>query len=190
MPGKPVWITEFGYDSSTRPNHKSGTFTKWEGVTDEQQAQWIVRSLLVFSALPVERAYIYFFNDKDEPSVHASAGLTRNFKPKPSFHAVSHLQKTLGAFRFRRIVTDEPGKIRVHEYIIDAAPRRVIWAVWSPVRQTGGAPVSLKHVPGRLVSSSRMPLADTVATGIATQPAPGTVKLEVRGSPAYLLLEQ
>ena len=93
MPGKPVWITEFGYDSTTKPQEKSGTFAKWEGVTDEQQAQWLVRSLLVFSSMPVERAYIYFFNDEDKPSVHASSGLTRNFKPKPSFHAVSHCGK-------------------------------------------------------------------------------------------------
>jgi hypothetical protein len=37
-PGKPVWITEFGYDSSTKLAEKSGTFAKWQGVTDEQQA--------------------------------------------------------------------------------------------------------------------------------------------------------
>ncbi len=80
MPGKPVWVTEFGYDSSTAPQEKSGTFAKWVGVTDEQQAQWLVRSLLVFSAMPVERAYLYFFNDENKASLHASSGLTRNFK--------------------------------------------------------------------------------------------------------------
>ena len=53
--------------ATTKPQEKTGNFAKWVGVTDEQQAQWLVRSLLVFSAMPVERAYIYFFNDEDKP---------------------------------------------------------------------------------------------------------------------------
>lgn len=190
MPGKPVWITEFGYDSTTMPQEKSGTFAKWEGVTDEQQAQWLVRSLLVFSSMPVERAYIYFFNDDDKPSVHASSGLMRNFKPKPSFHAVSHLLKTLGEFRCRRIVTNEPGRLRIQEYQNDGIPRRVIWAVWAPNGDTGGHETTLTHVPGRLVSSSRMPLTDQAAdTSDIHQSNPGAVELELTGSPVYLVLE-
>jgi serine/threonine-protein kinase ATR len=111
---KPVWITEFGYDSTTRPSPASGDFARWTGVTDEQQAQWIVRSFLIFSSMPVERAYLYFFNDADEPSLHASSGLTRNFQPKPSYHAVSHLLHTLGEFRFSRVVRGD--SVRIHEY--------------------------------------------------------------------------
>ena len=127
LPGKPVWITEFGYDSTTAPQETSGTFAKWEGVTDEQQAQWIVRSLLVFSSMPVDRAYIYFFNDENQASLHASSGLTRHFQPKPSFHAVSDLTATIGDFRFHHIVTNESEKLRVHEYQNDDDAGRVIW---------------------------------------------------------------
>lgn len=189
MPGKPVWITEFGYDSSTAPQEKSGTFSKWVGVTDERQAQWIVRSLLVFSAMPVERAYIYFFNDENKASVHASSGLTRNFQPKPSFFAVRHLQRTLGDFRFRRVVTDKAGKLRVHEYENPDEPRRVVWAVWAPHDQPGRETVTLEKVPGRLLSSARMPLADGEAeSGGAKQAGPGKVTVEVGGSPVFLTL--
>ena len=191
MPGKPVWITEFGYDSTTQPQEKSGDFAKWEGVTDEQQAQWLVRSLLVFSAMPVDRAYLYFFNDEDKAGLHASSGLTRHFQPKPSFFAVSHLLKTLGDFRFNRIVTDEPGKIRVQEYQDGIHPQRLVWAVWSPAGEAPVQKVVLTQVPGKLVSSSRMPLSDAPAdTGSATQTQPGTVELALGGSPVYLLLEK
>ncbi|MGC3991231.1 MAG: hypothetical protein QM796_16440 [Chthoniobacteraceae bacterium] len=113
--GKPVWVTEFGYDSTTKPPETSGDFTKWVGVTDVQQAQWIVRSLLVFSTLPVQRAYLYFFNDNDEPHLHGSSGITRNFTPKPSFYALSHLQGRLGDCRFSRVVVNEPARLRVQE---------------------------------------------------------------------------
>jgi hypothetical protein len=129
-PGKPVWLTEFGYDSTTKPPEQTGDFAKWIGVNDTQQAQWLVRSLLVFSALPVERAYIYFFNDEDQPHLHASAGITRHFQPKPSYYALAHLQRVLGEYRFQSVATNESGRLRVQEYRNDS--KQVIWAVWSP----------------------------------------------------------
>lgn len=190
MPRKPVWITEFGYDSTTKPKEESGDFAKWEGVTDLQQAQWLVRSLLVFSAMPVARAYVYFFNDEDKASLHASSGLTRNFKPKPSLYAVSHLQKTLGDYRFKRIVTDEPDKLRVHEYQSGNDPRRLIWVVWSPSSGANEISVRLGRVPGKLVSSTIMPLSKSpAAAGTAKQIQPGIVEVTVAETPEYLILE-
>ncbi len=190
MPDKPIWITEFGYDSTTKPQAATGNFAKWQGVTDEQQAQWLVRSLLVFSTMPVDRAYIYFFNDADKASVHASSGLTRNFKPKLSFYAVSHLQKILGDFRFQRIVADEPKRLRVQEYKNDTNPKRIIWAVWAPNGESTTQTREVAQLPGRLISSSRMPLnASEAPSDVARQEKPGTVTVEVGGSPVYLVFE-
>jgi hypothetical protein len=181
--GKPVWITEFGYDSSTKPAEKTGTFAKWVGVTDEQQAQWLVRSLLVFSAMPVERAYIYFFNDDDKPSLHASAGLTRHFKPKPSFHAVAHLHRSLGDYRFHSIIRNDSG-VRVHEYRHESDGKRV-WVAWTPTHDGAPAKVSLANPPGRVVRAERMPLADTLPE-VKPVAAGSTLEVEVSGSPLYL----
>ena len=86
-------MTEFGWDASTKPAPATGTFSKWAGSTETEQAQYLVRSFLLFSKLDVTRAYIFFFDDKDEPQVHGSSGLTRNGRPKPAFHAVAHLSR-------------------------------------------------------------------------------------------------
>lgn len=189
MPGKPVWITEFGYDSTTQPQEKSGDFAKWEGVTDLQQAQWIVRSLLVFSSMPVDRAYIYFFNDDDNARLHASSGLTRHFKPKPSFHAVAHVRQTLGEYRFIRIVADEPGKRRIHEYQHARNPKQLVWAVWSPTCGCAGTQQRLTRVPGKLVASTIMPITEPSAvSGSAKQLTPGVVEMTVTETPEYLML--
>ncbi|MCW8133823.1 MAG: hypothetical protein KIS92_25980, partial [Planctomycetota bacterium] len=81
-PDKPIWITEFGWDCSTQKPDPNTEFKKWVGVTDTQQAQYLVRSTMVFMGMPIGRAYIYWFNDEDKASVHAAAGLTRHWKPK------------------------------------------------------------------------------------------------------------
>lgn len=188
-PGKPVWITEFGYDSSTKLPEKSGTFAKWQGVTDEQQAQWLVRSLLVFSAMSVERAYIYFFNDEDQPSVHASAGLTRHFQPKPAYYAVAQLQRLLGDYRFHGIVTNVPGRVRVQEYANDA--NRIAWVVWSPTGSAQTNSVTLDEVPGKLVEAQGMSLNQEIARRPDVTPiVGGSVKLQATESPAYLIFEK
>ena len=72
------------------------------------------------------------FDDKDEPQIHGSSGLTRQGRPKPAFHAVAHLKKTLGDYRFRRVVEEKPSRNFVYEYVHGDDPRRRIWAVWSP----------------------------------------------------------
>ncbi len=115
-PGKSLWITEFGYDSTTQKPDPKKEFSKWVGVTDTQQAQYLVRSALLFAAMPVDRAYIYFFNDKDEPMLHSSSGVTRNFQPKPAYHALAHLQSTLGNYHFSRVVAHTAGEINAYEF--------------------------------------------------------------------------
>lgn len=187
-PGKPVWITEFGYDSSTKTAEKSGAFAKWQGVTDEQQAQWLVRSLLVFSAMPVERAYIYFFNDADQPSLHASAGITRHFQPKPSYHGLAHLQRVLGEYRFQSIVTNEPGRLRVQEYGNDS--KQLVWVVWSPTGNGSTRTVTLDKVPGKLVDAQVMPLApgNSNRPDVARDDS-GRITLQAAESPVYLIFE-
>lgn len=183
--GKQVWITEFGYDSTTQPNEKSGDFEKWQGVSDAQQAQWLVRSLLVFSAMPAQRAYIYFFNDEDQPRLHASAGVTRHFQPKPSFHALAHLQQALGDFRFQQIITDQPGRLRVQQYRDDAG--KAVWAVWSPTGNGNQFTTTLENLPGDLVAVQRMPL-DTQSPAPLEIPTTRSGKLEVQvdENPLYL----
>ena len=106
-PGKPVWVTEFGWDSPTSLAARKGDFAKWEGnVTDSAQAAYLIRSIPLFLNEGVERAHIYFFDDKDEPQMHAAAGIMRHGKPKPSWHALRQLQTLLGDARLERLDRD------------------------------------------------------------------------------------
>jgi hypothetical protein len=184
--GKAVWVTEFGYDSSTRKPDSNSEFRKWEGVSDLQQAQWIVRSWLVFSTLPVERAYLYFFNDEDQAQVHGSSGLTRHFQPKPSFYAAAHLQKTLGDFRFSRVVLEKPGEAMIYEFSHESDARQRIWVAWSPTGSGRTARIELPKFRGTIDHLERMPEARDEA--VAQPAAVRDRQIAINESPLYLFL--
>ncbi len=150
-PEKEVWITEFGYDSCTPEamKERKGWFLQldWSGQTDLQQAQWTIRSLLCFSAREIDRAYIYFYNDKDEASVHAASGLTRNFIPKPAFWAVQQFQQLLGSYQFSRKLKEEPGHLYAYEFIDPNQPTHPIWVLWSPTGEDRQTEAHLQQLP-------------------------------------------
>ena len=188
--GKEVWLTEFGYDSSTKPNDKTGDFKDWKGVTDTEQARYIVRSYLVFSAMDMDRAYLYWFNDEDKPSIHAAAGLTRHYKPKPSFHSVAHLLTSLGDYRFSRVIEATAGQQYVYEYQHGTDKKKRVWAVWSPTGTNRKAEVTLTKLPGKVIKAERMPLEPNGPAPVRWKATTaGSAQVEIDESPVYLWLQ-
>lgn len=186
-PDKQIWITEFGYDSSTAPNHTSGTFKHWQGVTDTQQAQWLTRSFLVFASMEVDRAYMYYYNDQNDPSVHASAGLLRNWDPKPSYYAITHLQQTLDNYHFLQAVHEDADALYVHAFENQVNPHELIWAIWSPTGTDRLLEMTLSDLPGVPLLAERMPLGPGAAPTVNfTQPQSDQISLMVGESPIYL----
>ena len=156
--GKPIWITEFGYDATTKSPDPKTEFAKWVGSTETQQAQYLVRSVLVFATLPVERAYIYFFDDNDDPHVHGSSGITRKFAPKPAYWALVHLQQTLGDFRFSRALAEKEGAVYAYEFVHATEPGKAVIVAWSPTGSGRAATVALELGGRKITRAERMPL--------------------------------
>ena len=184
---KEVWVTEFGYDAGTKPAPPTGDFAKWQGSTEEQQAMWSVRSFLLLARLGVDRAHLYFFNDRDEPKLHASSGITRNFEPKPAFHALAWLQRSLGAYRFSRIEREDPDECYAYEFANGADPKKRVWVVWKPA----GDPrrVRIFNDSLRVVRAERMPLVAGDAEKVAvTQEIEGYLAVEAGERPVMIWL--
>jgi serine/threonine-protein kinase ATR len=186
--GKQVWVTEFGYDAATKPPPKTGDFAKWVGNTDDEQARYSVRAFLVLAAAGVDRAYLYFFNDKDEPKLHAASGITRNFEPKPAFHAVAHLYRTLGDYRLSRVVSQPEGGVYCYEFAHATKPDDRVYVAWLAT----DADVPAKHLiplgdaaAKRITVAERMPTAAGDAPKVTWKPAPGGVEADVGGAPVY-----
>jgi hypothetical protein len=187
-PAKELWVTEFGFDASTKPPPPTGDFAKWQGSTEEQQAMWSVRSFLLLARLGVDRAHLYFFNDSDEPHVHGSSGITRNFQPKPAFHALAWLQRSLGEYRFARADREE-GDCHAYEFVHGAQPAKRAWVVWRPA----GEPhvVRLFNDPLRVVRAERMPLVAGNADKVdVRQEIEGYMAVEAAERPVIIWLEK
>ena len=187
-PKKELWVTEFGYDASTKPPPATGDFAKWQGSTEQQQAMWSVRSFLLLARLGVDRAHLYFFNDSDEPHVHGSSGITRNFAPKPAFHALAWLQRSLGEYRFARVEREE-GECYAYEFVHGSQPAKRAWVVWRPAGEAGV--VRLFNDPLRVVRAERMPLVAGDAEAVAVrQEIEGYIALEAAERPVIIWLEK
>ena len=187
--GRPMWITEFGWDCSTKPNVTKGDFVKWKGSTDTEQARYLVRSFMVFARLNVDRAYIYFFNDKDEPQMHGASGLTRDFKPKPSYYAVSHMHKLMGDYRFNRVIEEKVAETYVYEFAHGTDAKKKIWAVWSPTGSDRKAEVTLPLNKATLISAEQMPLVPGDAPKIEIKKDGDSIVVPVHESPIFVVLE-
>jgi len=134
-PGKEIWVTEFGWDacSAEALTRREGAFAEfnWTGTTELEQAQYLIRASLLLSTKPVERAYIFWYNDEDSPSVHGASGITRHFEPKPAYWALVQLQELAGNFRYDKTIHSDGGKWILAFRSDDG---KQLWVAWTTRR--------------------------------------------------------
>lgn len=191
---KDIWITEFGYDSCTPEALKKRTGwakkLNWLGVSDQQQAQYLIRSIFCFAERDVDRAYIYYYDDEDKASVHAASGLTRKFKPKMSFWAVKHFYETLGNYRFNRVIKKEQDHLYIYEFAHADENGLLIWVLWSPTGIEREKEIHLHELPGKILKTERMPLKeDPPKTAKLEMIGANAVQLKITESPLYILMK-
>jgi hypothetical protein len=186
-PDKEVWLTEFGYDATTKPAPTEGDFKKWIGSTEVQQAQWNVRSWLVAVREGIDRAYLYFFNDDDTPHLHASSGLTRNFRPKPAFYAAAWLQSSLGDYRFARALREDLDGAYIYDFTHGADAKKRILAAWQP--RHGASVITLPIPPASVVKAELMPLNEAPAGPVRVEAAGNETRIPISDSPTFVWVE-
>jgi len=184
--GKPVWVTEFGWDSSTQKPDPKGEFAKWIGSTDDEQARWIVRSFFIFAKMGVEKAFVYFFDDKDEPKLHACSGLTRNYQPKPAYHAVAWMLRSLGDYRFSRVVRESMEEGYLYEFTPEKSGQSIVLAAWHPTK----ASHQMKVDDGRkFLRGERMPVSKDHAEAVTVTSTEGHLTFAGGEKPVLLWLQ-
>jgi len=160
--GREMWVSEFGWDCSTQKPDPKGDMAKFISCTDEEQAMWLVRSYFLFAEMGIDKAFIFFFNDEDKPAFHACSGITRNYEPKPSYHAIAWMLKHLADYRFVRAIV----KSEQDGYLFEFAPEKLdspkILAAWHATRE--GVSLPLKLSGAVITRSEQMPLSSGPAS--------------------------
>ncbi len=116
MPGKPIYVTEFGYDS------KGGgeNCTHSECVSELEQAIYGARMALILWRLGARQLDWYFFSNVPYKSfLHNRSGLTGSiksgFKPKLSFTVFQNLLQKIGPYHFEKVLEENN---RVYAYLL------------------------------------------------------------------------
>ncbi len=194
LPGKPVWWTEFGYDTTQNsPLHAPALGQNSAFVV---QGQWLVRELLAGIAAGVDRATLFELDDTCTPPESACDGqfatsglLTHpDSKPKAAWFFVATFRSRLLTMTFTGEQSSGAPDVKVYAFQ-DTKKSGGALVVWAP---TSNATVHAKYslaLPSGAASVTAVALADQQQNGVETKltPASGAVTLDVSETPTIVL---
>jgi hypothetical protein len=166
-PGKPIWLTETGWDSLRGKNR----------VTEAQQARYLVRALFLCVAAGLDRVDIYREDDGATGEVYSTCGLLRHDgTTKPSYCAVANFNEELAAAKFRdQWYLDDTDRLRGMRFDTAKGPLLALWAV-------EGEPARVKVPVGR----PQVTLVDLFGGTRRETTSGGTLEVEVGEAPVYV----
>ncbi|MDP2235499.1 MAG: discoidin domain-containing protein [Bacteroidales bacterium] len=149
MAGKPVFVTEYGYDSQGGGEdclHE-------ECVTEAQQAAWGLRAALLLLRNGIDEVYWYFFaNEFTASFLHTRSGLTGSlntgFQKKQSFIVFEKLLEQLGESKMTAIINENED---YYCYLFEDASGQQTAIAWRPI---GGDPKKINPLKVRFPQSA------------------------------------
>jgi hypothetical protein len=125
-------------------------------------------------------AGIHEGNPKLKPAFYACSGITRNFQPKPSYHAIAWMLKHLADYRFSKAILKSEKDGYLFKFTPEKPDAPKILAAWHATREN----VSLDLQGATILRSEIMPLT----AGNAVEPQLKTIDTTViAGTPPILL---
>lgn len=134
-PGKPIWITEFGWDTFAQlDGRKSQIYAP-----ESSAANYMLRAIFLMQGRGVERAFVYIYRDPTDNQAYLhylyhSSGLVtdkweRDDRKKAGWYYLATLKNVLGRYAFDGIVSNGPD-VYHYEYRVPGTSRRaaVLWA--------------------------------------------------------------
>ena len=136
LPGKEVWVTEFGYDTNPRSPQRAPVIGGYSA--EEVQGQWLVRSYLALAAANVDRAAMFMLRDvdADDATQFSSSGLVTGkgkWEPKASWYYIHTLRDRLAGMRFAGEQLSGEAAVKVYRFksAVGAGGADVVWRTTS-----------------------------------------------------------
>jgi hypothetical protein len=195
--GKPVWWTEFGYDTFAGSPLHAPTLGPNSALV--VQGQWLVRELLAALAAGVDRATLFELDDTCTPpdnacnTQFATCGLltSPDSSPKPAYYFLATFRSRLATQAYAGELASGLTDVRVARFADTAGPGGafVVWAPTSNATVHKGYALAL---PSGVSSVKSVALADQQMNGVETPlvPANGSVTLDVGETPTLVLFAQ
>lgn len=137
LPGVPVWLTEFGWDT-----YLNGSTHSYVYAPKEQQANYIVRSYFIALKIGFEKAFLFMDKDPDSDNTlqYSSSGIIADqasgLAKKPSFYYLATLQNTIGEAAFKRVISyrELVGGNEVFCFEFINPQQEVVYVLWSRLK--------------------------------------------------------
>jgi hypothetical protein len=194
LPGKPVWWTEFGYDTYVNsPLHAPALGSNTAFIV---QGQWLVRDLLAALAAGVDRATLFELDDTCTPPAtacntqFATCGLLAETTsaPKPSWYFLATFRARLQTMVYGGSPASGQSDVKIAQFT-DTKSSGGALVVWAP---TSNATVHTGYslaLPSGTASATEVALVDKEQNGTATTltPSDGAVTIDVSETPTIVL---
>jgi hypothetical protein len=138
VPGKELWVTEFGYDTGTASPQRSTAYGSYS--VQEVQAMWNIRSYMECIAAGADRAFVFNIYDEsnDQVGIFQTSGVVRsradNLTKKVAWHKISELATKLKGLSFKG---DQSKTANVRNYLFTNADNSKRLAVmWCPTENS------------------------------------------------------
>jgi hypothetical protein len=196
LPGKELWLTEFGYDTDQQSVlHAPPLGSSSAAIV---QGQWIVRYYLALLAAGFDRAFLFVSRDSCTGTDAAcatqfdTAGLTTvkgTWTPKAAYYFVATFRNRLASLAWLGEATSANANVLIYKFK-DPASSKGAYVVWAPT--SNATVVSSFSLPiGSATTATAVVLADQQMTGVETTltPAAGAVTLDVSETPTIVLVD-
>ncbi len=182
LPGKEVWITEFGYDTHPSSVQRAPAIASYS--QEEVQAQWLVRSYLALAAAGVDRAVMYMLRDTDPTSTSkfSTSGLVSyggdGYQPKTSWYYVYTMKNRLKNMIFHSIIPSGNPDVWIYRFI-HTRQNLSAYVIWSPTSDGTVVENYQLNLPGTEPKATLVEMEDGSITGNAIELSVDDYKVSV-----------
>lgn len=194
LPGKEVWVTEFGYDTNPRSPQRAPAIAAYS--QEEVQGQWLVRSYLALAAAGVDRAAMFMLRDINaaDATQFSSSGLVTEkgkWEPKASWYYVHTLRDRLAGMRFAGEQPSGDAAVKVYRFQ-SATGATGACVVWRPTSDGSTLPHFALTVGGKTGRATLVTLVKGRPGGVAIPLTinGGRMTLEVSERPMIVLVNR
>jgi hypothetical protein len=200
LPGKELWLTEFGYDTDAKSRLRAPAILN--NSAEVVQGQWLVRSFIALMASGLDRAFMFVSRDdctgddtacpNNAVQFSTSGVLTQKGQetPKVAYYYLAAFRARLGAMRYLGSIASGSPNVSIARFY-DASKGAGAYVLWAPTSVgtvTNGYALS---VDSTLSAATLVTLADQSMTGVASAltPSAGKLMLSVSETPSIVLID-